>query len=674
MPHNPLLMEFNAPYSLPPFGEIRSEHYEPAFMTAIEKHQREIQELAENSASPDFFNTIEAFHETGSLLQKVNLIFSAVKQANSDQEIRAIGEKIAARLAQHEDTIYLNDALFRRIDAVYQRKEILDVNEVQKKLLEDLWKRFKRRGAGLPPDKKARLAALNEELTVLSEQFSNNVRHETKSFALVISDPRDISGLAKDVVDSAAQDAEKRGMKGSWSFTTDRASITPFLTYADNRELRRKLFEAYTNRGSDPKGNIAIATKIASLRAERAQMLGFKTHAHYVLDNQMARTPEQVYELLDSIWPQALDAAKRDRAIMMELAKKHDDQIELKPWDWWYYAEKLRKQNFDFDESVVKAFFSLEATREGAFFVAHKLFGLTFKERHDLPVYHEDVRTFEVFDSRGDIVGIFYVDYFTREGKQSGAWMDAIRQQKRENSKRVIPVIINVLNLTKPAQGQPPLLSFEEVKTLFHEFGHALHGLLSDVNYMEQSGTNVPRDFVEFPSQIYENWMLEEEVLTHYAKHYQTNEPLPQALLEKIKAAARFNMGFKTVEYLAAAYLDLAWHTLPEASLVNASKLEATLLQKIGLIDEIVPRYKTGYFLHAFAWDYSAGFYSYLWSQVLDADAFSLFKKQGIFDPALAKRYQALLAQGGSKKAEILYEEFSGGRPNRDALLKRFGF
>lgn len=676
MKQNPLLVESAATYSLPEFEKIKTSDFEPAVDIALRKHDRELHEIESNPKEPTFANTIEALEKSGALLKRINAIFTNLKSANSDDEMRKIAERLTVRLTEHDNGIFLNHNLFNKVKAIYENQKTLGLNAEQTILLTETYKNFVRSGALLNQSQKERFKAIELELTALSEKFSQNVLEETKAFELWIDKEDDLQGIPEGVCKSARALATERGFPEKWLFTTDRSLATPFLSYAKNRALRQKMFTAYTSRGSQKNewNNLAIATKMASLRLERAKLLGYASHAHYVLENEMAKTPAQVLQLFDSLWPLALNAAKKDLLVMMELAKQSDGLTDFQAWDWWYYTELLRKKHYQFDEEEVKNYFSLKATRDGAFFVAQKLFGLSFVERHDLPIYHKDVKTFEVYDRSKNLLGIFYADYYLREGKQGGAWMDALRPQKRSQGEREIPVIINVLNIPKPAENEPILLSFEDARTLFHEFGHALHGLLSDVNYSSLGGTNVPRDFVEFPSQVYENWMMEDEVLSFFAKHHQTGAPLPAELKNKIQAAQRFNQGFGTVEYMAAAYLDLHWHSLTDAQPIDAAKFEADVLNKIGLINQIAPRYKTGYFLHAFSWDYSAGYYSYLWSQVLDADAYALFKERGIFHKETAIKYQKLLASGGSKDAAMLYQDFSGHTPNREALVKRLGF
>jgi peptidyl-dipeptidase Dcp len=543
-------------------------------------------------------------------------------------------------------------------------------------LLEKYYRDFVRGGANLDKEKKARLREINQELSLLTLKFGENILKENNRFELIIENKEDLEGLPQSVIDAAAETAKERGYKGKWVFTLHKPSMIPFLTYSAKRELREKIFKAYINRGNhnDELDNKKILLKIVALRLERAKLLGYKTHAHYVLEENMAKNPENVYKLLDKIWKPALERAKKEAEELQQMIYKEGKNFKLQPWDWWYYAEKLKKEKYDFDDSVLRPYFKLENVIKGVFYVANKLYGLQFVERNDIPKYHPDVRVFEVKDADGSHIGILYTDYFPRASKRGGAWMNSFRKQSKIGGKEIHPVITNNGNFSKPVGDKPSLLSIEEVLTLFHEFGHALHGLLSNCTYPTLSGTSVPRDFVELPSQIMENWALEPEVLKVYARHYKTGEVIPQELIEKLKKAKLFNQGFATVEYLAAAYLDMDWHTLTELNNIDPLKFEEESMKRIGLIPEIVVRYRSPYFRHIFSGGYSAGYYSYIWAEVLDADAFEAFKEKGIFDKETAQSFRKnILEKGGTEDPMILYKRFRGAEPKVEPLLKRRG-
>jgi peptidyl-dipeptidase Dcp len=566
------------------------------------------------------------------------------------------------------------------VDAVYQQRESLDLDPEQDRLLTETWKRFVRGGAKLAAADKDQLKKLNEELSVLSLQFGENVLKETNRFEMVIEDRADLEGLPPVVVEAAAEAATQRGHEGKWVFTLHKPSLIPFLQYSPRRELRKKMFTGYISVGDhgDELDNNAILTRMASLRAQRAKLLGYRSHAAYVLDDNMAKTPENVYDLLNQLWPPALARAKDEAAAFQKMIDEEipkAERFELAAWDWWYYAEKVKKAKYALDEEMIRPYFELENVRAGLFATVNKLFGLTFVERTDIPVYHEDVKVYEVTEADGTTVAIWYSDYFPRESKRGGAWMSSFRKQRYRDRERVIPVIYNVGNFTKPTAEMPALLSPDEVGTMFHEFGHALHGMLSDVRYEYLSGTSVARDFVEMPSQILENWAFEPEVLATYAKHYRSGEAIPAELVAKLEKSKHFNQGFATTEYLAASFLDMDWHTLETAEEQDPDAFEQASLAKIGLIDEIVPRYRSPYFRHIFSGGYAAGYYSYVWAEVLDADGFEAFKETGdLFDPATARSLREnILALGGAAEPMTLYRQFRGRDPEIAPLLARKG-
>ena len=493
---------------------------------------------------------------------------------------------------------------------------------------------------------------------------------------MVIDNKKDLAGLPDDIIAAAAATAKTRGHEGKWVFTTHRPSKNPFLTYSANRKLRETIYKGYTMRGNNGNefDNQKIAAQMASLRYQKAQLLGYKTHAHFVLENATAKTPDNVFGLLNKVWPAALQQAKNEAADLQKMVDAEGGNFKVAAWDWWYYAEKIRKERYDIDAAETKPYFSVEATLKGVFYTANKLWGVNFKERSDLPKYHPDVRTFEVHDRDGSYIGIYMADHYVRESKRGGAWMSSFRKQYRMNGEDITPIIYNVLNYPKPVGDQPTLLTFDQASTIFHEFGHAIQGLLSDGYYRSQTGTSLPRDYVEYPSQVMENWMTEPEVLANFAKHYQTGEVIPQALVKKIQASGKFNQGFGTTEYLAAALLDMSWHSLETAELQDANKFEKDVLAKMGLIDEIAPRYRTSYYSHIFAGGYSSGYYGYIWSNIYDADTWLAFKENGIFDQKTADLYRKhILEPGGTEDPAKMYRRFRGQDPKVEALLERRG-
>jgi len=675
-PQNPFFAEWKTPFGAPPFDKIKEQHYLPAFEEGMKQQQQEIEAIVNNPDPPTFENTIAALDYSGELLTKVSNVFFNMTSANTNDSLQNIAKRVAPMLSKHQDDILMNEKLFQRIKAVYQQKDQLELDAEQNTLLKKYYKDFVRGGADLDEEKKAELRKINEDLSVLTVQFGDNVLKEDNNFELVIEDEADLAGLPENVRTAAAEAARERGKEGKWVFTLHKPSLIPFLQYSDRRDLREKMFKAYIMRGDNNNefDNKKIVSKIASLRVRRANLLGYKTHADYVLEENMAKTPANVYKLLNQIWTPALTMAKKEAYELQAMIFNEGKNFKLQPWDWWYYAEKLKKARYDLDEEMLRPYFKLENVIDGVFTVANKLYGITFNERKDLPKYHPDVKTYEVKEADGSHIGILYVDYFPRASKRGGAWMSEYRQQHKINGKMITPIICNVGNFSKPTADKPSLLSFEEVSTLFHEFGHAMHGMLSKCTYQTLSGTNVPRDFVELPSQIMENWAAEPEVLKMYAKHYQTGEPIPDELIEKIKNSSKFNQGFATVEYLAAAFLDMDWHTLTEPKEVDPIAFENQSMKKIGLIPEIVVRYRSPYFRHIFSGGYSAGYYSYIWAEVLDADAFQAFKETSLFDQKTATAFRKnILEKGGTEDPMVLYKRFRGAEPKIDALLERKG-
>jgi peptidyl-dipeptidase Dcp len=673
---NPLVAEFATPFGVPPFDRIKPEHFMPAFDQGIADQKAEIEAIVKNREAPTFANTLEALDKSGVLLKRVGAVFNNLNSSNTNDQMQRIAKDVAPKLAKHADDIALDAGLFARVKTVYESRDKLALAPEQARLLEKTYKEFVRGGANLAPDKQARLRRINEELSVLTVKFGENILKENNAFELVIEKDTDLAGLPPAVVAGAAETAKDRGKPGQWVFTLAKPSLIPFLQYSERRDLREKMFTAYIMRGNNGNelDNKVNAVKIATLRVERANLLGYKTHAAYVLEENMAKTPEAVYAFLEKIWNPALARARAEAAEMQALIRKEGKNFQLQPWDWWFYAEKVRKAKYDLDDSALRPYFPLESVRNGAYMVANKLFGITFTERTDLPKYQEDVRVFEVKDADGSHLGILYVDYYPRPNKEGGAWMSNYREQSVRNGVDIRPVIVNNGNFSKPTAGQPALISFEEATTLFHEFGHALHGLLTKCTYEGLSGTNVRRDFVELCSQVMENWATDPAVLKMYAKHYKTGEPIPDALIEKINRSKFFNQGFETVEYVAACFLDMDWHSLAEPKEVDPLKFEAGSMARIGLIPEIVSRYRTTYFNHIFSGGYSAGYYSYLWAAVLDSDAFEAFKETSLFDQATARSFRTnILERGDSEDPMVLYKRFRGREPRIEPLLKKRG-
>ena len=677
---NPFFTEWDGPFGTPPFDRIEISHFEPAMVRAMAEHQSEIAAIARDPQFPDFANTIEAMDGAGSMLTRTSSVFGAMNGTMTNDEMQAIAKRLAPLRSKHRDEILLNAELFARVDIVYQQRDKLELDREQQMLLKETWKRFVRGGANLSETDKEKLKALNEELSVLSLQFGENVLKETNRFEMVLDNKGDLAGLPDAVIEAAAETAVKRGHEGKWVFTLHKPSLIPFLQYSSKRKLREKMFTGYTSVGDngDDLDNNDILARMASLRVQRANLLGFASHAHYVLDDNMAKTPENVYKLLNELWTPALALAKTEAAEFQKMINKENskkNRFKVKPWDWWYFAEKVKKAKYDLDDEMVRPYFELENVRAGLFDTANKLFGITFIERRDIPIYQEDVKVYEVKEADGATVAIWFSDYFPRESKRGGAWMSSFRKESYADGTRIIPVIFNVGNFTKPTAEMPALLSADEVGTMFHEFGHALHGMLSDVHYESLSGTSVARDFVELPSQVLENWAFEPEVLATYAKHYRTGDVIPAELVAKLEKSKHFNQGFTTTEYLAASFLDMDWHTIETAEEKDVAVFETESMTRIGLIKEIVSRYRSPYFRHIFAGGYSSGYYSYVWAEVLDADAFEAFKETGnIFDPTTAQSFRDnILSRGGSEEPMTLYRQFRGKDPEIGPLLVRKG-
>ena len=673
---NPFFETYTTPYQVPPFHLIKNEHFKPAILEGIKKQEVEINAIISNKEKPTFENTILAMENSGKLLSKVSTVFYNLNSANTNEEIQAIAKELAPRMSAHNDNINLNPELFKRVKAVWDNQANLNLNNEQSKILENLYKNFVRSGANLSEANKKRLREINAEMAVATLKYGQNILAETNSYELVISDKKDLAGLPNELIEAAASDAKSRGKEGNWVFTLSNSSFMPFLQYSSNRKLRKEIWNAYQMRANqnNDKDNKELAITIANLRGEKARLLGYDTHADYVLEKSMAKNPETATKLLMDLWAPALNMAKKEAADIKLMMEKDGIKGNVEPYDWRYYAEKIRKERFDLNEQEMKPYFSLDRTREGIFTVCKNLYGLEFTPLKEVPTYHEDVTAWEVTDSNKNHIGILYMDFHPRASKRGGAWMTSYRTQKMENGKRIAPVVSIVCNFTKPTENAPALLTFDEVSTFFHEFGHALHGLLSNVTYESLAGTNVPRDFVELPSQIMENWAAEPEVLKMYAKHYKTGEVIPDALIEKMQKAGTFDQGFATVEYLAAALLDMEYHTRKVAIKVDSETFEKEAMNKINLPSEIIPRYRSTYFNHIFAGGYSAGYYSYIWSGVLDTDAFEVFKLNGLFNKTNAESFKTnILEKGGTEEPMVLYKNFRGAAPSVEPLLRKRG-
>lgn len=668
---NPFLTEFQTPYGVPPFDQIKLEHYEPAFMKGIDEQNANIQAITSNAEAPTFDNVIVAFDNSSPILDRVGGVFYNLTEAETTDELTALSMKLAPVMSEHNDNILLNEALFAKIKAVYQQKDSLQLTTEQRRLLEKTYKSFVRSGANLPADKQARLREINKQLSTLGIRFDKNILNENNEFKLFVDKEEDLAGLPEWFRQSAAAEAKAAGQEGKWLFTLHNSSRLPFLQYSANRPLREKVYKAYIQRGNnnDKNDNKKIITEIVSLRLEKARLLGFDCYSNFVLDNTMAKDSKTVMDFLNNLWQYALPKAKAEAAELQKLMDRENKGEKLEAWDWWYYTEKLRKEKYNLEEEQIKPYFKLENVREGAFAVANKLYGITLTPMDSIPVYNPDVQVFEVKDADGSQLGIFYTDYFPRAGKSGGAWMSNYREQQGD----IRPLVCNVASFTKPVGDTPSLLTIDEVETLFHEFGHALHGLLTKCQYKGTSGTNVVRDFVELPSQINEHWATEPEVLKMYAKHYQTGETIPNELIEKILNQKTFNQGFITTELMAAAFLDMNLHNLTDTTGLDVVAFEKEAMDRLGLIPEIAPRYRTTYFSHIIG-GYAAGYYSYLWANVLDNDAFEAFKENGIFDRHTADLFRRnVLEKGDSEDAMTLYRNFRGAEPQLEPMLKNRG-
>ena len=670
---NPFFSEYDTPFGVPPFDIIEYEHFVPAAKAGFSEQLTEIKAIADNAEAPTFENTIAAYVLSGELLRKVNGVFPKLLSAETSDELDSIARILVPMNAAHNSSIMLNPGLFNRVKSVFDQQESMDLNREQTVVLEKVYKRFVRGGANLNDQEKLRISEIDEKLSTLTLEFGNNNLTETNSHQMILESEEDLAGLPESVRSAAADAASAAGLEGKWVFTLHKPSWIPFLQYSGNRELRERIYKAMymrSNQGNEYDNNKMIK-EILELRLERARLLGYETHADFVLEERMAKEPSNVYDLLMMVWEPALEKAKEEAAMMQEMIEKEGGDFQLASWDWWCYAEKIRMEKYALDEEEVRAYFSLETVIDGLFDVVNKLYGITLEPRKDLPVYHEEVMPYEVKEADGSHLGILYMDFHPRAGKRSGAWSTDIRTAHVEDGEQITPVNLIVMNFTRPTGDTPALLSFDETLTFFHEFGHALHGLFNKSQYL---GAYVATDFVELPSQIMENWAAHPEVLKTYAKHYLSGDPIPDELIAKLDAASKFNQGFVTVEYTAASILDMDYHTLKDISGLEPNAFEQASMEKIGLISEIIPRYKSNYFQHIFSGGYSSGYYSYLWSEVLDKDAFNAFLETSLFDQATAISFrQNILEKEGSEDEMTMYVNFRGKEPTIEPLLKGRG-
>ena len=673
---NPFLGKYTTPYGIPPFEQIKVEHYKPAFIKGMEEHKKEIDAIVNNKKTATFENTIAALDRSGELLNKVASVFYGQNSACTSDEMQAVSREISPLLSQHSDDITMNAALFKRVKYVYDHQSEEKLDKEQKKLLEETYKSFVRSGANLSADKQEQLRKLNQEISMLQLTFGQNMLAETNAFQLVIDNKDDLAGLPQNLIASSAEVAKERGLDGKWVFTLHNPSVMPFLQYSDRRELRERMYKGYISRGCQGGKNDSreVVKKLVKARLEKARLMGYEDYASMALDNRMAKTPEAVYELLDQVWKPALAKAKEELADIQEEMKKDGRDFTAEGWDWRYYADRAKRAKYAFDENELRPYLKLENVRDGLFYCANKLYGITLTPIKNVPLPHPEAQAFEVKDAKGKHIAILFMDFFPRASKRGGAWCGTYRDQTYEKGKKITPVVTIVCNFTKPAAGEPALLTADEASTMFHEFGHALHQFFQDVHY--QGISNVPRDFVELPSQINEHWCFAPEVLKVYAKHYKTGEIMPQSLVEKMERSQKYGQGFATVEYVAASLLDMDWHVLKSVpDDLDVEDFERQTLVKRGLLSQIPPRYRTTYFNHTMGGGYTAGYYSYMWAEVLEADGFEAFKETGdIFNQDVANRFRKyVLTPGGINDAMDMYVNFRGKKPDTKPLLRNRG-
>lgn len=674
---NPFLSEYTTPFQVPPFDEIRNEHYLPAFEAGIAEQQAEIDAIVNNAETPTFENTILPYDKSGQTLNRVSNVFFNLNECLTNDEMVAIAEQVLPMLSKHSDAIMMNPKLFERIDYVYQHRNEMGLDDQQIRVVEKYHQDFMRHGAGLNAEQQAELSQINEQLSTLSLQFGNNLLKENAGYKLVIENEADLAGLPQTSIDAAAEQAKADGMEGKWVFTLSKPSLIPFLQFADNRDLREQMYKAYYNRGDNNNeyDNKKLVNEMCKLRVQKAKLFGFDNYADYVLDVNMAKDSKTVDKFLIDIFNPAQKLAKKELAEMQAIADKEGANIKLEGWDWWYYAEKLRKAKYDFDENYIKPYLTVDNVRDGMFLAARMLYGVTFTKNETLPIYYPGVETYEVKEANGDLLGILYMDYYPRESKSGGAWCTSFRESGHDiNGKKIYPVVSLVMNFTPASGDTPALLTWDETETMWHEFGHSLHAFFSDGLYTRTCG-NVPHDYVEMPSQIMENWVAEPEVIRMYAKHYQTGEVMPDSLIAKIENSALFNQGFMTTELIAASILDMKYHELTEAQDLDVDAFEKQQMDAIGLMPEILPRYRSTNFAHIFNGGYSAGYYAYTWAEVLDKDAFNYFKSSGdLFNPDLAASFRKnCLQECGNDEGMAQYRKFRGQDPDYEPYLKARG-
>lgn len=671
---NPFLAPYGTAYNMPPFEKITNDDYLPAFEEGIRQHNQEIEAIINNRALPDFDNTIVALDNAGQLLENVSYVFNGLYETISTPELQALGEKVFPMLSKHSDEVMMNERLFDRVKKVYDNRKKFNLTKPQERLLDKYYKQMVRSGALLSAEKKEELKKINEQLAAANLKFGDNIVNDTNEWRMVVDNESDLAGLPASSIAQAADEAKAAGLEGKWVFTLRAPSRLPFLTYADNRALREKMYKGYinlANNGNQYDNKEQIAT-ILRLRKAKANIFGYKTYADFQTANVMSKTVKAAENLLMKIWKPAVKKSKEEIADMQAYVDNHGGNFKIAAWDYYYYAEKVKKEKFDFDENDVRAYFPIDNVRKGIFTMANRLYGLTFKEVTNTPIYHPDVKVYDVTDVEGKHIATFMTDYYARKGKRQGAWMFVFQEANGTEGKR--PIVYNVGNFTQPAAGETALLTIDEVETMFHEFGHALHGMLTRCQYKGNAGTNVDRDFVEFPSQLHEHWKFEPELLKVYARHYQTGEVIPDSLVQKLIDTSKFNQGFVNTELVGAALLDLEWHKLTNLDNLDVAAFESSVAKKLGMPKEIQFRYRSTYFNHIFSSDgYAAGYYTYLWAQVLDCDGFEVFQKHGAFDPTTASKLKHLLESGNDEDPMVLYKNFAGHKPSPDALLRDKG-
>ncbi|MFO7874845.1 MAG: M3 family metallopeptidase [Bacteroidales bacterium] len=673
---NPFFSDYDTPFDAPPFDQIDNEHFMPALEEGMRQHKAEIEAIVNNPEEPTFENTILAYDEAGRMLSKVSAVFGGLRSAETNDRLQEIAREATPMLSEHRNSISMNQDLFERIESVYEQREELDLDTEQMRVVERYYRDFVRNGVALPEDQREKLNEINERMSMVSLELGENVLAETNNFQLLLETEEDLAGLPESVRATAAQDAENAGVDALGLITLHKPSWIPFLQYSERRDLREEVYRGYFMRGDNDNeyDNKDLFAELMQLRQEMASLLGFENYAEYFLDIQMAENPENVYDFLEELWEPSIALAKKERDQMQEIIDREGGDFELASWDWWYYAEKLRKELFDLDDSELRPYFPIDNVRKGSFLLANKLFGLTFEPRPEVPVYHEEVEAFEVFDKDDSHLGILFIDPHPRSGKRGGAWCGTYRSGAYEDGEKIHPIVTMVMNFSRPSGDEPALLTFDETTTYFHEFGHALHNLLADGRYRRTS-RSVPRDFVELPSQILENWAADPEFMKEYALHYETGESMPEDLEERLLNSQHFNQGFAMTEYLAAAMLDMDWHTADHGDEIDVRAFEERSLNQMGLIDEIQPRYRTTYFNHVFGSGYAAGYYVYRWAGVLDADAFMAFKEtDDLYNQELAERFrQYILAENALRGGMDAYLKFRGAEPSIDAFLQQKG-